>query len=65
MTASLTNKPAVEMEILGTTKTLQELRINDLSFSRRPLLLITNALDLLRASNPSTLQLQHSKTNSP
>ena len=40
------DEAAVEVEILGTTKELQDLTINDLSFSRRPLLIITNALDL-------------------
>ncbi|MBU6408841.1 MAG: hypothetical protein KGR98_00510, partial [Verrucomicrobia bacterium] len=52
--------PLVSVEVLGTTKELQDLRINvnDLSLSRRPLLLITNALDLIRAPNPPTEQLK-------
>jgi hypothetical protein len=54
--------PAVEVEILGTTKELQDLEINDPSFSHRPLLLITNALDLIRTPNPSPKQLQNPAT---
>jgi hypothetical protein len=52
------DEPIVEVEILGTTKELQDLTINDLSFSRRPLLLITNALDLLRTPDPPTKHLE-------
>jgi hypothetical protein len=48
----------VEVEILGTTKELQELIINDLSFSRRPLMPITNALELIRTPNPPKKRLQ-------
>lgn len=65
------DEPLVSVEILGTTKELQELTIGgnilfgDIPYDHRPLLLITNALDLLRESNPPALQLQHSKTNSP
>ncbi len=51
-------EPPVSVEILGTTKELQDLKINDLSFSRRPLLLITNAVDLARTPNPLMKQLQ-------
>ncbi len=54
--------PAVEVEILGTTKELQDLEINDTSFSRRPLLLITNALELTQTLNPSVKQLQNPAT---
>jgi hypothetical protein len=42
----------VEVKILGTTKELVELRLSDTSFSERPPLLITNAIDLLRMGNP-------------
>lgn len=52
--------PVVEVEILGTTKELQDLEINDTSFSHR-LLLITNALDLVRTPNPSAKQLRDPK----
>jgi hypothetical protein len=45
-------EPAVEVKILGTTKELLELSFNDTTFSHRPLLLITNALDLVRTPNP-------------
>lgn len=45
------DEPLISVEVLGTTRELQELTINDLSFSRRPLLLITNALDLIRTPN--------------
>jgi hypothetical protein len=50
----------VEVEILGTAKELQDITINDPSFSSRPLLLITNALDLVRTPNPPLKQLQSS-----
>jgi len=53
------DEPLVSVEILGTTKELQDLRINDPSFSRRPLLLVTNALDLIRTPNPSVEALQN------
>jgi hypothetical protein len=44
--------PSVEVEILGTTKELQNLRIADPSFSRRLPVLITNVLDLVRTPDP-------------
>ncbi len=53
------DKPLVTVEILGTTKELQDLEINDLSLSRRPLLLITNALELFRTPDPSMKRLEH------
>jgi hypothetical protein len=63
------DEPLVSVEVLGTTKELQELRINDkvnnTSFSHRPPLLITNALDLIRTPNPPVKQLQRPATNSP
>jgi hypothetical protein len=46
------DQPLISVEVLGTTKQLQDLIINDLTFSRRPLLLITNALELIQMSNP-------------
>lgn len=49
----------VSVEILGTTKELQDLLINDLSLSRRPVLLITNAIELIRTPN---LTIEHSET---
>ncbi len=58
----------VSVEVLGTTKELQELMINDVSLSRRPLLLITNALDLVRTPNPPMEHFEkpfQTKTNSP
>ena len=60
------DEPLVSVEVLGTTKELQELKINDPSFSHRPLLLITNVLDLVRTPNPSVkrLQLNPMQTNS-
>lgn len=51
-------QPPVSVEILGTTKELQDLNINDLSFSRRPLLFITNVLDLVQTANPKMRQLE-------
>ena len=58
--------PLVEVKILGTTKEFVELHTLDTSFSRRPLLLITNALELIRTPNPSVkrLQLHPTQTNS-
>lgn len=62
------DEPLISVEILGTTKELQNLEIKDLSYSRRPLLIITNALDLIRTPN---LPMKHfenspaSKTNTP
>jgi hypothetical protein len=58
------DEPLISVEVLGTTKKLQELTINDLFFSRRPLLLITNALDLIRTPNSSLKQFPAS-TNFP
>jgi len=61
------SQPLVEVKILGTTKELVELHMLDSSFSRRPLLLITNALDLIRMSGPSVKHLEHLalQTNMP
>lgn len=64
----------VEVEILGTTKELQELSVangyvgSDVPYDHRPLLIITNALDLVRTPNPPLKRLQRSQsiqTNSP
>ncbi|MFZ1072733.1 MAG: hypothetical protein WAO21_04790 [Verrucomicrobiia bacterium] len=62
----------VSVEILGTTKELQELTIGrgvlvgDFPYDHRPLLLITNALDLVRTPNPRVKQLHRPiLTNSP
>jgi hypothetical protein len=54
--------PPVEVAIDGTTKKLLSIQMPDTSLSRRPLLLITNALDLIRAPNPSVKQLQNPAT---
>jgi hypothetical protein len=52
------DEPMVRVEILGTTKELQDITINDSTFSRRPLLLITNALDLVRMHDPPSKKLE-------
>ena len=52
------DKPLVSVEVLGTMKELQELEINDPSFSHRPLLLITNALDLICTPDPPVKHLE-------
>lgn len=57
------DEPSVRVEILGTTKELQDMWINDLTFSRRPLLIITNALDLVRAHDPPAKQLKNPVTS--
>lgn len=59
---SVSSNSLVEVKILGTTKELMELRLpdslfSDTSFSKRPLLLITNAIDLLRMGNPPVKHL--------
>ena len=46
------NVPQISVEILGTTKELQNLNIHDLSLIHRPPLLITNVLDLVHTPNP-------------
>jgi hypothetical protein len=56
------DKPLVSVEVLGTTKELQELEINEPAFSRRPRLFITNALELFRTPNPSVKQMQNPAT---
>jgi hypothetical protein len=54
------DKPLISVEILGTTKEPQNLMINDFSLSRRPLLLVTNVLDMIRATNPSVKYFENS-----
>jgi hypothetical protein len=44
--------PAVEVNILGTTKELMELRTEDTSFSRRRPLIVTNAAELNSRPDP-------------
>jgi hypothetical protein len=45
------DKPLITVEILGTTKELQELLINDESFCGRPVLLVTNMYELINTTN--------------
>jgi hypothetical protein len=52
------DEPRAHVEILGTTKELQDITLNDGSLLRRPLLLITDALDLVRMHDPPTKHLQ-------
>ena len=51
------DEPRVSVEILGTTKQLQDLTIQDLSLSSRPTMLVTNALDLVGKPNPPIKEL--------
>jgi hypothetical protein len=53
-----TNNYAVEVVLLGTTKELMELRIKDISFSRRPSFVITNLDVLLDPNNPTNRMVQ-------
>ena len=55
---TISSTPLVEVKVLGTTKEFVELHMLDTSFSRRPQLLITNALDLIRIPNPPLKRLQ-------
>jgi hypothetical protein len=50
---------AAKVTILGTTKELMELRIGDEALSRRPQMIITNALELTSTPDPPLKQLQH------
>ncbi|MGH7977546.1 MAG: hypothetical protein ACREE6_02435 [Limisphaerales bacterium] len=61
------DEPMVSVEVLGTTKELQDVKINvqALYLCHRPLLLITNALDFIRTPNPQVKRLQPMQTNSP
>lgn len=60
--------PGVKVTILGCTKELLELQINDASFYRRPLLIITNAIELNSRPDPPVKRLdravQEPHTNS-
>lgn len=61
--AATSSEPLAEVKILGTTKELMDVRVSNLlrfsdtSFSTRPPLLITNAIDLLRMGNPPAKHL--------
>jgi len=50
--------PPVKVTILGSTKELLQLRMEDSSFSRRPPLVITNALELDDIPDPQVKHLQ-------
>lgn len=50
--------PPVRITLLGTTKELMELRLEDSSFSRRPPLVVTNAWELNSIPDPPVKQLQ-------
>ena len=54
---TVSTEPLVEIKILGTTKELVNLHMRNTTFSQRPLLLITNALELLRMTSPSMKRL--------
>jgi hypothetical protein len=61
------DEPLIEVKILGATKELMELRIADETLSRRPQMIITNALELASIPDPPMKQLQRppmSQTNS-
>lgn len=61
--APVSSEPLAEVKIFGTTKELVELsfpglfRFSDASFSERPPLLITNAIDLVIMGNPPVKNL--------
>jgi hypothetical protein len=44
---------AAKVKVLGTRKELMEFHLDDLSFSRRPTLVITNAIELSRTPDPA------------
>jgi hypothetical protein len=52
------DSPALNVTILGTSKELIELHMDNTSFSRRPLLIITNAIELTSIPDPPVKQLQ-------
>jgi hypothetical protein len=56
--------PAVKVTILGTTKELMELRMENRSFSRRPPMIIPNARELNSIPDPPMKHLSGSQTNS-
>jgi hypothetical protein len=47
-----------QVRILGTTKELMELRVGDSTLSRRPLLIITNAIELNNIPDPQIKHLE-------
>jgi hypothetical protein len=51
---------AVQVKILGTTNELMELRVGDSTFSHRPLLIITNAIELNNIPDPPLKHLERS-----
>ncbi|MGH7977280.1 MAG: hypothetical protein ACREC8_11545 [Limisphaerales bacterium] len=60
--AEAANHPAF-VQILGTTKELMKLHLGDLSLSRRPLLVITNAIKLNNIPDPPIKQLKKTPAN--
>lgn len=60
---SVSSNSLVEVKILGTTKELVELRLSDTTFSKRPQLLITNAIDLMLTGNPPERHLLNVDSN--
>jgi hypothetical protein len=68
--APISSEPLAEVKILGTTKELVELsfpglfRFSDASFSERPPLLITNAIDLIQMGTPPLKHLERSEPQS-
>jgi hypothetical protein len=53
-----------QVRVLGTTKELMELHVGDSTLSRRPLLIITNAIELVNIPDPPMKHLER-QTNSP
>jgi hypothetical protein len=51
-----TNNPAVSVTVLGSTKELLDLVINDTSFSSRPPLVVTNADELQNQPSPAIIK---------
>lgn len=56
---------AAKITVLGTTKELMEMQLQDESFSHRPQMIVTNAFDLCDAPDPQAIHLNTQKTNSP
>lgn len=50
---------SVQVRILGTTKELMQFNMPDISLSHRPLLAMTNAIELVNIADPQLKQLQH------
>ena len=59
--------PCVEVQVMGTTKELIGIRLMDNSFSRRPPIIVTDAIDLNLQPDPQPAQLQNTppQTHSP